>query len=138
MASEKKTENIESLISALADDNVAIRYWAALGLRVLADQATVAVPSLEVALSDSEPSVRITAAVALGRQGQRDRAIQFLLNEAKTAGYDMEALWALDGLKLLSVSNPFKGMSLVEMDSYNKGKYSGRLVKRFKAIAFAE
>lgn len=135
LASAMEPRNSAQLAEALKHENASLRYWAALGLRVLGEQAIPAAPALEAALSDSSPSVRITAAVALGRTGNRDRAIELLLSEAGQAEFDMHAVWALDGLKLLNVENPFKGMTVEEMKSYNKGRYSSRLVERFEGIA---
>jgi arylsulfatase A-like enzyme len=135
LASMQDPGNVHALKKNLADPNESVRYWAALGLRVLGAQAADAEAELEAALLDVSPSVRITAAVALGRIGQRERMAAFLLKEALAAQADKHALWALDGLKLLEIENPFAGMLPAEMDQYNKGRYSSRLVRRFKALA---
>jgi hypothetical protein len=135
LASRQDPDSIGSLVQALGDPNPCVRYWAALGLRVLGERAKEAEPAIEAALSDSSPSVRITAAVALGGMGQRARAAELLLEAARRAELDREALWALDGLKLIGVDNPFAGMSSARMDSLGRGPYSSRLVAHFKSIA---
>lgn len=135
LASTADPENLPELVRLLEDANESVRYWGALGLRVLGDQSAAAAYALEKALSDPSASFRITAAIALGRIGQQERAAQLLLQEATEAESDMHALWALDGLKLLHIENPFKGMSESEMKRHDHGQYSGRLVRAFRASA---
>lgn len=132
LASMNEAGNIALLEEALGDANPCVRYWAAVGLRVLGERAGEALPALEAALSDTSPSVRVTAAVALGRMGQKARAVDMLLKEAQLSKTDIHTVWALDGLKLLEIESPFSGMTEREMNQFIKGKYSGRLVEDFK------
>jgi HEAT repeat protein len=105
------SEDKSPLLGCYGDPNESVRYWAAFGLRILGAQAADAEAEFEAVLLDVSPSVRITAAVALGRIGQRERMAAFLLKEALAALADEHALWALDGLKLLEIENPFAGVS---------------------------
>jgi arylsulfatase A-like enzyme len=69
-ASLLKAESIPLLRDRLQDSDSGVRYWAALGLLMRGSNAVSAAHSeLERALRDESPSVRITAAQALGEFG---------------------------------------------------------------------
>jgi HEAT repeat protein len=68
----------EDLAKRLADEDAAIRYWAAVGLSCMGDKARPAAKSLTDALDDASPPVRFAAAEALCRLGQPDQAVRVL------------------------------------------------------------
>jgi HEAT repeat protein len=86
MASDGKPTNIPKLTAGLKNNYPAIRYWAATGLLILADNAASAAKDLEQALLDPVTDVAIVAAEALIRQGQTDsrkKGIETLVNALK-------------------------------------------------------
>ncbi|MHC4993683.1 MAG: sulfatase-like hydrolase/transferase [Planctomycetota bacterium] len=75
IASSGDPSNTPLLAQALGNHKFdpAIRYWAALGLRIRGEDAVrQSLPSLRAALKDPNPSVRIAAAEALGLYGEKD------------------------------------------------------------------
>lgn len=68
-------------VELLHDADGAVRYWAALGLRVLGAEAAPAQAALTAALQDSSPCVRIEAAGALVELGQSEQPIKTLCAE---------------------------------------------------------
>src|SRR5205823_1170060 len=70
LASMLRAEDTPRLKAALADADSAVRYWAALGLRMRGKDAVAAVNAeLRQALTGKAPAVRIAAAEALGKHG---------------------------------------------------------------------
>lgn len=133
LASDGDPANQRIFVEALWSDNPTIRYWGITGLRILGADAQGMDKHIEKALADPEPSVRIQAAIYIGRQeGGQARAVKFLIKEAKAATGDMHAAWALDAVKLLDLPN-----ALAEFDITSKalvkGTYSNRLFKFLKA-----
>ncbi len=86
LASSLQPEVTATLLERLQDPDSAVRYWAALGLGMRgAGSSGESAPALRKALADSSPYVRIAAAEALGRDGDRkdlDRALAVLLELA--------------------------------------------------------
>ncbi|MEO0454328.1 MAG: sulfatase-like hydrolase/transferase [Verrucomicrobiota bacterium] len=131
-ASDQNEANLSQFQEALSDENLIVRHWGAMGLRMLAAKGEIGKESLselKKALQDPSTSVVIPVAVALGYLGEEDLATSFLLEIVKKAESDMEAAWALDGLKLL---NQADAVSDIPVSELNKGKYSGRIVKDLK------
>lgn len=128
LAAARNPANLPTFSTGLTHPNSILRYWAALGLRVLGSEAKPAAASLEKAMADPDPSTRITAMVAYGHLGDSERssAVSQLLAEAKSATYDLHALWALDGLKLLKASDATKGLAARD---FTKGSYSKRAIQ---------
>ena len=71
-------ENIDELGIALSKPDPAIRYWAAVGLAALGENARPAEKVLFEALNDRSPCVRIAAAEALSNLGNVEEAIHVL------------------------------------------------------------
>ena len=101
LASSQKPANIPTFQKELGNKNPVMRYWAALGLRVLGKDAARAEAELIQASKDSDPSVRITALTTLGKIKGSETYTEALLEEAATAKGDMHCSWALGGLKFL-------------------------------------
>jgi uncharacterized sulfatase len=105
-ASLLKPEALPELKQGLSDSDSAVRYWAALGLLMRSRNAVESARAgLRRALTDDSPSVRITAARALGQFGNTDDLAQALpvlkelASPAKNGAYvSMLALNAVDAL----------------------------------------
>ena len=69
----------------LKDDDSAVRYWAAVGLRALGEKARPAIDALAAALGDGSPTVRIEAAWALVDLDKGDRALPLLARDLEGA-----------------------------------------------------
>ncbi len=74
-------EALPQLVTALSDEDAAVRYWGAIGLGNLGDDAAVAKARLLSHLKDASPSVRIAAARALCEIGIEDKALPVLIEE---------------------------------------------------------
>ena len=77
------TDARERQIKLLKDDDPAVRYWAAMGLRALGSKAAPAAESLLEALGDAAPNVRIEAAAALAGIARTDKALPVLAAELR-------------------------------------------------------
>ncbi len=73
LSSRLEPADVNELISLMKDKDSAVRYWGALGL-LMRGPATVSSnkSTLQTALADESPSVRIVAAQALGMYGDRE------------------------------------------------------------------
>jgi N-sulfoglucosamine sulfohydrolase len=71
-------ENIPALKSVFEHPDPVMRYWAAMGAVILGDKAFDLIPSLETALRDEVPEVRIVAAEALYGLGKAGPALATL------------------------------------------------------------
>ena len=106
LASLLKPEAVPRLQDGLKDGDSAVRYWAALGLLMRGTPAVEAARgALRTALQDESPSVRITAARALGQFGPpADLAaalpvLQALASPVENSAYvSMQALNAIKAL----------------------------------------
>ena len=123
LASSQNPANIPTLQKELGNKNPVMRYWAALGLRVLREKAAPAQEALLKATTDSDASVRITAHMALGNISKPDQHAVALLKEASTSKHDIHANWALCGVKYLEFKN-IKGH--YQQKELTRGPYSQR------------
>ena len=80
MATQRDPQLVSELIDYLGHKNAVVRYWAATGCRIMAQQASEAQPQLAKLLTDSEASVQIAAAEALYHLGQKQSAVNTLSN----------------------------------------------------------
>jgi len=71
-------EYLDEMASALDHPDPAIRYWGAVGLAALGEQARPAEKELQQALSDETPCVRFAAAEALTGLGHTDEPVRVL------------------------------------------------------------
>ena len=106
LASLLKPDAVPALRKLLADDDSAVRYWAALGLLMRGPKAVgVARADLTRRVSDPAPSTRIVAAEALARYGDKGdlkKALAVLLDHANAEKHGIyaavQALNAIDAL----------------------------------------
>ncbi|MHC4444804.1 MAG: sulfatase-like hydrolase/transferase [Planctomycetota bacterium] len=75
----KGTQSLPDITNRLKDPDAAVRYWAAVALEALGQQAKPAAPVLTATLTDPVPTVRLAAALALCKQNSTEDAIPVLL-----------------------------------------------------------
>jgi uncharacterized sulfatase len=87
-------------VELLDDSDSAVRYWGAVGCRVMGDKAKAAAEKLLKALADASPSVRIAAADALSGLGRLEEALPVLARGLKDENEwaRLHAATVLDGL----------------------------------------
>lgn len=98
LAASRDRAVLPKLQQRLRDKNAVVRYWAATGCTVLGDAARPAKDELLRLLRDEEISVRIAAAEALYKLGEKDEVISVLKN-ALTSDNTMARLQALNVLE---------------------------------------
>jgi arylsulfatase A-like enzyme len=130
VASRQDAGKMDELRSFAESEIPEIRYWAMVGFRALGKKAMPALELIEKSLEDPEPSVRITAAVALGNLGETEKALPLLLNEARRSDTDAWANWALDGIKYLDAPETVEG---IPMEDLVRGNYSRRSWEQLSA-----
>ncbi len=74
MAGDRDPANLPELVRLLDDPEPIVRWWAALGLVMLGDEAAPAEAALRRALADGSPVVRVAAAEAVYQLGHADPA----------------------------------------------------------------
>ena len=119
----RRADQGEAFRLELDDENAVVRYWAAMGLRTLADRFPGALRDAETLAQDPDVSVRLVGGGLMGVLGDRDRAGALFVREARAAQTDAHALWALDGIKFL---NQPQMIGTVQRDEVVRGEYSGR------------
>ncbi|MBI2925028.1 MAG: sulfatase-like hydrolase/transferase [Verrucomicrobia bacterium] len=106
LASMLEPDALPALKQAMADSDSAVRYWGTLGVLMRGQPGVVAARAeLQRALNDSSPTVRITAAQALGQFGTDTEATEILpllVEHANWGRHDVfTALAALNSLDAL-------------------------------------
>lgn len=99
LATSEEAEDIPAIIDLLSSDNLAVRYWGAMGLLIHEKSGVEAGrDALVKALGDSSASVAIVAAEALARFGpesEQTKAVEVLLSHANQGtGNTFEAILA--------------------------------------------
>ena len=79
LANAMDPANIPKLLELLKATDPALRWWGALGLAALGDQAAPAAGAIAKATEDPSPNVRVAAADALCGLGRHDQAMPILL-----------------------------------------------------------
>ncbi|MFT4204213.1 MAG: sulfatase-like hydrolase/transferase [Chitinophagaceae bacterium] len=97
-ASERNKAELPYLVSKARDADPVVRYWAAIGLLALGKDADVAAGTLKTLLSDEKKSVRVVAAEALYRLGNRTDGLESLYRYADDAAV-MVRVQALNALQ---------------------------------------
>ncbi|MGC4233427.1 MAG: sulfatase-like hydrolase/transferase [Niabella sp.] len=100
LANFATVKNANQLINNLGNENAVIRYWAALGLRKLGQDAKQAIPALTKALNDASPDVVIAAAEALYFAGLKEPAVKALVNALQ----DPETNVRLHALNIIDIT----------------------------------
>jgi arylsulfatase A-like enzyme len=99
-ASDRNPANLPAFLAALDDPHPVIRYWAVTGCLILADKAAPAKAKLRARLDDEWPDVRVVAAEAIARLGEREPAVKAIAGVLKT-GNTYEALAAQNALDFM-------------------------------------
>jgi uncharacterized sulfatase len=145
-AASKREEALPQLLAHLKDKDSGVRYWGALGILMRGEKAVEEAKfDLISALADSNPSVRIAVAEALGRYGNGADlqsalvTLQSVADPSKTNyGTSIAAMNALDALgeKIAPLVGFLTAMSVIDpgASSRNNGYVSrlqGYLLERF-------
>ncbi len=142
-ATRREPDAAGRLREGLGDADPAVRYWSALGLRLLgADAVRVAGGPLSALLADREPAPRVAAADALARYGEGPQRAGALDALARTADYRRDgnhaAMLALDAIVALGeIADPIRAavMALPQPTDgpARERDYVGRLQKTLAA-----
>jgi N-sulfoglucosamine sulfohydrolase len=129
-ALERNSDDLPTFIKGMSDSDSGIRYWAVVGLHLLADNAAPAIETLDNALKDESDEVKIMAAwtlVKLGRKETGLKCLRNLLNDGTTA--ELELLNVLDWMGTDAVplvreylqSNPKKAKNILAKIAQDHG-----------------
>jgi hypothetical protein len=98
-AARRDPREVSTLRKALGDRDEVIRYWGAMGLLMLAEQAVPAARALEAAMrSDASKQVRVVAAEACVTVGDKDESVAVLtslLDSTESVPVRLQAINAL-------------------------------------------
>ncbi len=95
MASLGDPKNLKELSKKLTDADPVIRYWAVTGCTILGEKARSEKSKLLGLLNDPEITVRIAAAEAVGKLGEKEKAVDALIDALKQ-GNQMARVQALN------------------------------------------
>ncbi len=143
MASSRNKNSLPELADLLDDSESAVRYWAALGLAMLArDGVTLANSRLQAAVSDASPYVQIIAAQSLATNGTEEelpRMLNRLLTFSDCSKNDVfvtiAALTSLDELGEKSRAVAAQIAALPQKPSVPDERYSAYVPRLLKDIA---
>jgi hypothetical protein len=105
-----------ALVEALGDEDPAVRWWGAVGLRALGAAARPARSALVEALTDASPGVRVAAASGVAAIGDVDRAVSVLV-EALRDDDPWVRLMAANALDDLDAAVPVEALRAARDDS---------------------
>lgn len=133
LASEGEA-GLPDLMSALKDQDAAVRYWGAVGVANIGMPASSAEAAIRKALKDSSAVVRTAASHALCRLGKPEAALPVLVAVLKT-GEQWERLHAaivLDEIDELArpAIRAMHDALIPRPELYAKGKYTVRVINR--------
>lgn len=123
-AAQDRTEDVEQLVADLGSDNEVVRYWAATGLLIRGQSASLAKSAIEAALErESVPQVRVVLAEALTHVGEAEKGVEELKALLSGSDTEMVKLQALNALTY--IDDPSSALPLVEALIDDRG-YLGR------------
>lgn len=97
------SEDLDTYIAYLKNNNSGMRYWGVTGLLMLKEQARPAIPALKNAAYDRAGSVATLAAETLYGLGEKDEALKAyinILNDKETYDYS-DRNWALNSIDII-------------------------------------
>jgi hypothetical protein len=126
-AADLATRGDPKCVELLDDKDSAVRYWGAIGCRVLGEKAKPAEGRLAKALSDGSPSVRIAAADALSRLGRFEETLPVLVRglQDENEWARLHAATVLDGLG--AEADPVR--DAIKAAATDKNEYVRRVVE---------
>jgi uncharacterized sulfatase len=121
-------------VKLLGDADAAVRYWAAVGLAVLGQQAAPAAEALAKAAKDPAGSVRVAAAEALCSIGRAEDALPVLMQPfaAKDPFVQLEACAAL--LAIGEKAEPVKEQLAAALKAVPKGQQTQHITAGIKHV----
>ncbi|MDC0935393.1 sulfatase-like hydrolase/transferase [Pirellulales bacterium] len=132
-ASAGKTA-LPKLMEAVQHEDAAVRYWGAVGMGNLGEDASSAVEQLQALLNDQSNAVRIAAARALCRMDHYAAALATLgqLLEHGAQWERLQAAIVLDELegKAATMSESMLAALSPRTDLYARGKYTVRVIQQ--------
>ena len=136
MASLGDPKNLKELTKKLTDSDPIIRYWAITGCTILGDKAQSAKGTLVGLLHDPEITVRIAAAEAVSKLGEKAKAVDILIDALKK-GNQMARVQALSVLDQLGddASKAYPAVKAVIVGEKADGSYDIRAAERIIAKA---
>ena len=136
MASLGDPKNLKELTKRLTDTDPIIRYWAVTGCTILGDKAQPVKGTLIRLLNDPEITVRIAAAEALTKLGEKTKAVDTLIDALKK-GNQMARVQALSVLDQLGdeAKKAYPAVKAVIVGEKIDGSYDIRAAERIIAKA---
>ena len=127
MASDTNPDHMPALITRRADPHPAVRFWAAAGFAVPGARVKEAVPALKKLLGDPVADVRITAAEALCKAGEKKESQALLIGELENENPRVQ-LYALNVLDALGNDTQavMKELFLAAMSRKERDEYFQR------------
>jgi HEAT repeat protein len=107
-------KDLPEIVRMLTNEHSAIRYWAATGLLIQAENARPYLSHLTQALKDPSPDVIIVAAEALYKMGEKEVA-EKALNTALKHPDIFVRTHALNAVDILGIENDPVKKALIEM-----------------------
>ena len=100
MATMRDADNMQKIVARLSDSNPLIRYWAAMGCAILPKTAVSSKEKLKALVTDPEPAVRVAAAEALYKIGEKAIAVNTLGKQLSSDNrfLRLEALTVLENM----------------------------------------
>jgi len=134
LAGEYDAKHLPAFVTAMSDEDAAVRYWGAVGIGNLGKKGVSAVDLLSEALGDDSAVVRIAAARALCHMDQAGEALPLLARELHE-GAQWERLHAaivLDEIDKMAmpVLDAMKRALAYEKGFLAAGKYRVRVINR--------
>lgn len=134
LASLGNPKNLKKLTKLLTNSDPVLRYWAATGCTILGSQSVGAKGDLLPLLNDPELTVRIAAAEALAGLGEKEKAVDTLI-EALKKGNPMTRVQALNILDNLGsdASKAYPAVKAIIVGEVVDGSYDIRAAERIMA-----
>jgi len=87
VALKNDSANVEQLTGYLSDPEIAVRYWGAVGLMMLGEDAKSAEKQLKSTLGDPSDNVRLMAAWALMKMGEKEAGHNAIVSMIESGSY---------------------------------------------------
>ena len=129
-AAGRNPSHLPELVRRMKDRHPVVRFWAAMGCRVLGGTAASAAPDLESLAGDPSGDVRAAAGEALCAMGRMDKGLPLLITALEHENPRV-VLRALNALELLGAAAQPASDTVRKIAGTNKEQYVVRAVNRF-------